>query len=140
VQGWLIFACGGILFWGLFGFTSKLATSEGMDYLTLNFVGSSVLMLTSLTAWAVSARRAPRNRRWSEINLALAGGALSGLGQGAFFGALERGPAALVVPLCALYPAVTVALSFAFLDEKLSGRQKLAIGLTLAAGLVLSTQ
>jgi bacterial/archaeal transporter family protein len=55
-----------------------------------------------------------------------------------FLKALARGPALVVVPLTALYPAVTVILSWIFLKEALTLRHLMGLGLALAAVWLLS--
>ena len=55
-----------------------------------------------------------------------------------FFEALGRGPATVVVPLTALYPAITVLLSRVFLQEPLTLRHLAGLALALAAAWLLS--
>ncbi len=55
-----------------------------------------------------------------------------------FLKALARGPALVVVPLTALYPAVTVVLSWIFLRETLTLRHLAGLALALAAVWLLS--
>lgn len=55
-----------------------------------------------------------------------------------FFEALARGPAMVVVPLTALYPAVAVVLSRIFLQEALTLRHLAGLALALAAVWLLS--
>ena len=54
-----------------------------------------------------------------------------------FFEALGRGSAAVVVPLTALYPAITVLLSRIFLQEALTLRHLVGLALALAAAWLL---
>jgi transporter family protein len=56
-----------------------------------------------------------------------------------FFAALIDGKASTVVVLSALYPLVTILISIAFLQERLSGRQTLGILLALIASALLAT-
>ncbi len=55
-----------------------------------------------------------------------------------FLEALSKGPATVVVPLTALYPAVTVVLSRLFLKEALTWRHLVGLALALAAAWLLS--
>jgi uncharacterized membrane protein len=111
-----------------------------MDYLTFNLIDSLMFMVTALAVpWVlVSDAAAPRVGRM-ETSLALITGVLACIGQAAFFAALNIGPASEVVPLCALYPAVTIVLSVVFLKERLSGRQVRGIGVALVGGFALAS-
>jgi transporter family protein len=55
-----------------------------------------------------------------------------------FYEALARGPATVVVPLTALYPAVAVVLSRFFLQEALTLRHLAGLALAMAAVWLLS--
>jgi transporter family protein len=55
-----------------------------------------------------------------------------------FLNALTVGAATVVVPLTALYPLVTVILSWALLRENLTPRHLAGIALALLAGWLLS--
>jgi len=61
------------------------------------------------------------------VVLALLAGLFGGGGYVLFMEALETGKASIVVPLTALYPAVTVILALLFLGEKLSTTQAVGI-------------
>jgi transporter family protein len=52
----------------------------------------------------------------------------------------KGGKAAVVTPLAALYPVVTVLIAVAFLGEKLNGAQIVGIALAIAGGLLLSRE
>src|SRR5204863_3926911 len=66
--------------------------------------------------------------------LATVAGALTCLGNIAYYDALERGAkVATVIPLTALYPLVTVLLAMLVLKERLNLVQWLGIALSLAA-------
>ena len=60
------------------------------------------------------------------------------MGNIAFFQALTNGQkASIVVPLTALYPAVTVLLALVFLGEKLNRYQWLGLAMAIAAIIIL---
>lgn len=68
------------------------------------------------------------------LGLALAGGIVTCLGNVSYYSALAAGgKAALVVPLTALYPLVTILLAVVFLRERLSWIQGAGLVLSLAA-------
>jgi drug/metabolite transporter (DMT)-like permease len=65
---------------------------------------------------------------------ALAGGAVSGLGNVPYYELYARGgTAATAVSLTALYPVVTIALAAVFLGERVNRVQAVGLGLALAA-------
>jgi transporter family protein len=73
--------------------------------------------------------------------LGLASGASNALGSWLLFRALRRGaPAAIAIPLTALYPLVTIALALAFLGEQLSTRQWLGALLAIGGGALMSLE
>ncbi len=72
------------------------------------------------------------------VAAAIIAGVFMAFGLLAFFKALTAGAATVVVPLTALYPVVTVALSWAFLKESLTPRHLTGIALALAAVWLLS--
>lgn len=60
-----------------------------------------------------------------------------GLGTVMFIAALDKSKLSVLVPLTALYPAVTIVLSLVFLGEKLNMREIAGISLAMLAGLLL---
>jgi drug/metabolite transporter (DMT)-like permease len=64
-------------------------------------------------------------------------GLCNGLGVLCLYAALSRGPVALVAPLVASYPLVTVLLSFVFLKHEHIGPQLVAAVVTIVGGVVL---
>src|SRR5579885_2858372 len=107
---WLLFALITLLFWGITGVTQKLSTNA---------------ISTELSFF------------W----LAVIGGALNGLGAMTSFKALESGgKASIVIPLCYLYPLVTIFLALVFLHEKVTRVEVLGIILALVAAVLLSRE
>jgi transporter family protein len=80
---------------------------------------------------------APWDKIYDRISFALVVGVLGSAGAIAFFLALQHGRASLVVPLSALYPAITILLSFFFLGERPTPLQGLGIVLAMIASLLL---
>lgn len=133
---WLTFAVCCVGFWGVWGFVAKLTTARGMHPLALSAVSS---LATMLTAWSVFffLGGAPWGKSQGNVPFALLTGILGSAGAISFFLALQHGRASLVVPLSALYPAVTILLSLIFLNERPSLTQTLGIVLALVASLLL---
>ncbi len=136
--GWVIFALSCVTFWGLWGFVGKLTMNRGMPYLT--FAGVSSIGMAGTAFLVLLPFGAFHSGSAASLWLALLTGLLAGLGIIAFYGALERGPAASVVPLVALYPAVTLVLSVTLLHERLSPLKGLGIALTLVAAVLLADE
>jgi drug/metabolite transporter (DMT)-like permease len=67
------------------------------------------------------------------VLIALAGGAVSCLGNIAFYAALARAPASVVVPLTAMSPAVAVVLAAVLLRERIGPLQWAGTALSLVA-------
>jgi transporter family protein len=133
---WLVYALVALVFWGITGVTQKLSTNAISTQLSfLWFVISMVIISIAVVVmvpirWHV----APRI-----IWLAVIGGALNGLGALTSFAAFAKGgKASIVVPLCYLFPIVTVVLAMTFLHESLTRTQAIGIALALLAAVLLS--
>jgi transporter family protein len=129
-----------ILLWGFWGFAGKVALERRMPptsvFLAEVFISAlaaaPVLVMLSRTQGA-----APLLTAWNVFGLA--SGAGLALGLLCYYLALERSHASILVPLTALYPAVSVILSFVFLSERPTGPQWVGVGLAIAATILLLT-
>src|SRR5450432_444192 len=106
-----------IFMWGLWGFFGKLALDHGMPPISIFIVEVIASVVTMLIVVTV------RNTGWKhEIDVWNWRGVVSGitlaLGLLAYYLALSRGQASIIVPLTAAYPAVAAILSFLFLNER----------------------
>lgn len=121
-----------MILWGLWGFTGKVAVD--------NQGWSSAFTIASISAIIVTlgffAYQRPPIKEISWY--AIAAGAIGTLGTLAFYLALERGRASIVVPLTALYPGITILLSFLVLGEKVSFYQGVGILLAMASMVLMS--
>jgi bacterial/archaeal transporter family protein len=134
-MNWLGFSLLTLALWGVWGFLGKVASqqlpSQVVYLLTISghLVVAGYLLMGGLgpVAW----------HPWG-VGAALSSGIAMAVALLFFFKALARGPAVVVVPLTALYPAVTVALSRIFLQEPLSLRHLAGLALALAAVWLLS--
>jgi transporter family protein len=138
IPNWLIFATIALVFWGITGVTQKLSTnriSSGLSFLWFAYAMvaiSLVLWMTVPVHWHVT-----RMTLW----LAIAGGALNGLGALTSFAALESGGrASIVISLISLYPLVTVAFAMLFLHEQITFAQGAGIVLAIVAACLLSLE
>ncbi|HEX5482569.1 MAG TPA: DMT family transporter [Terriglobia bacterium] len=135
---WLLFAIVTLIFWGITGVTQKLSTnaiSTELSFLwfVVAFIPIALIILLMVPLdWHMKA-----HVFW----LAVIGGALNGLGAMTSFKALESGgKASIVVPLCYLYPLVTILLALLFLHERVTRVEVLGIVLALVAALLLSRE
>jgi len=133
---WLGFSLLALALWGVWGFLSKAATGHlpyGAVYLT-SITGHLVVLSCLAVAGGLTVP-------WHPVGLvaALGAGLCMAFGLLFFLQALAAGGAAgLVVPLTALYPLVTVILSWALLHEDFTLRRLAGVGLALGAVWLLS--
>lgn len=135
-MNWLGFSLVAVGLWGLWGFLSKVATLQlpaGAVYL-MSITGHLVVIgfLTATGGLAIP---------WQPAGLAAALGAglCMAFGLLYFLKALSAGgTASLVVPLTALYPMITVVLSWIVLQEGFTLRRLAGVALALVAVWLLS--
>jgi len=124
---WLIYALVALVFWGVTGVTQKLSTNAVSSQLSFLWFAVSIIVISEGVAVAVPIRRhmAPRIFWMPVID-----GALNGLGALTSFAAFEKGgKASIVVPLCYLFPLVTVVLALTFCTSRSPGRRRSASSL-----------
>lgn len=139
MKPWLIWTWLAVLCWGIWAVLSRLIGDalNAAQQQALSTLG----LLPILVALAVSGRLTATGRRRRGLGFAVAAGALTCLGNIAYYEVLGRGTkAATVVPLTALYPLVTILLAVVFLRERLNGRQIAGIGLSLVAIYLFNVQ
>jgi transporter family protein len=134
-MNWLGFALLAVGLWGVWGFLGKVASQHlpAQQVYLLAITGHLVLGGYLLVGGVGAASWQP----WG-VGAALGAGIASAAGLLLFFEALARGPATVVVPLTALYPAITVVLSRVFLQEALTLRHLAGLALALVAAWLLS--
>jgi bacterial/archaeal transporter family protein len=135
---WLGFAMVALVFWGITGVTQKLSTNNVSTELSFLWFGVAMVMLALIFLPHVA-------RHWNlapkDFWLAVIGGTINSLGAYTSFAALEKGgKASIVIPLCYLYPLLTVVLAIAFLHETLSRVQAGGILVALVAAVLLSQE
>lgn len=133
---WILWSLGAVLLWGAWGILAKevLGRLDWQLVATLSFAGCLIPVLVvarcGLPMAGVTSLDCVRG-----VIL----GALAQVAILCFYIALETGQASVVVPLTALYPALTVVASAIFLGETLTKTQALGVVLALAAGLLLAS-
>jgi transporter family protein len=132
---WLGYSLMAVGLWGLWGFLSKVAT------LRLPAQAAYLLAVTghlAVVGYLVMAGELAIPWQPGGLAAAVGAGICMAVGLLYFFKALEGGAAGVVVPLTALYPMVTVFLSWALLNEGFTLRRLAGVALALAAVWLLS--
>jgi len=134
VETWVAFALLCLISWGAWGVVLKFAYASS-NWLQVYFVSSLASFTLALAVFGASKGSLSIDKGFY---LAALAGLLGGAGYVFFVKALEGGKASVVIPLTALYPAVTVAMAAVFLKEKPSPYQAVGIVLAIVASVLLS--
>ncbi|MFN4045827.1 MAG: EamA family transporter [Acidilobaceae archaeon] len=140
MDAWLIASLMVILIWGLWGVMLKYAglymewyyvyAGSAMGAFIVYAIFISILTITGKLSISLQAK---------PLAIAAAGGLLGALGGILMVIALKAGEASIVVPLTALYPLVTVLVSYAILGEPMTARKMAGLMLAIIAVILLST-
>jgi drug/metabolite transporter (DMT)-like permease len=132
----LVFAVAPILLWGASAVVTKLAVRDvsaeaaAFWFLATCVPLSAVLVAVEPMRWELS------SREWLAV---AALGATYGLGNLTLLAAFRAGgKAAVVTPLCGMYPVATIPLAILFFDEKIDPAAWVGIGLALVSAAVLA--
>ncbi len=139
MERWLVYALGALFLWGLWGVVLKLAERSLNGWFNV-YVASNIAVVIGVAIVAVAYRNSltlpPRGAL-----TALMAGVLGTLGYAFLVFSLEAGgPAAIVIPLTALYPVITAILAVFILGERLTPTQYLGVVLAVVAVILISTQ
>lgn len=127
----LLLILGNILFWGLWGFFSKLAVSKIGFHAGLYY---AITLFTFIATYLFFTKQLlPFNFGSQGILFALLAGISGGTATIFLYLLLGKNPAGLVVAITALYPIVTLILSMIFLKETLTLPQTVGFALALVA-------
>jgi bacterial/archaeal transporter family protein len=132
---WLFYALLCIVWWGVWGFLSKLG-SDQISPQQLQILFTIGIIPPTALACAQRGFKVETDRRGAIYGIL--NGVFSGLGMLAYYAALARGKASVVGPFTALFPLLTIALAFAFLRERINRVQAAGLILALAAIILLS--
>ena len=135
---WVVLAMLTIAAWSAVGLLQKLSSTL-LDPAALVFWVAIGLFVGSvpLVAWLPSISRPELTG--GGILLGLSCGVTNALGNWCLFRALKHGgPAAIAIPLSALYPLLTVLLAVLVLGETLTFQQTLGALLAIGGGALLS--
>lgn len=135
VMSWPAYSIIVMVGWGFWGFFSTLASRSMGSYeaVVYSFLGSSVVVVAM-----VLRKGFPSSVGTGGAIAAFLVGVIATLSFVPYVIALSKGKAAIVVPLVALYPIVTIFLSFLFLHETLTVRQFFGVVLAMLAVVLLS--
>jgi transporter family protein len=134
-MNWLGFSLLALGLWGVWGFLDKVATQHLPPPVVYLLTISGHLVVV---AYLLVGGLGPVTWRPWGVGAALGAGIAMAVALLFFLEALAGGPATMVVPLTALYPAVTVILCWIFLQEALTLRHLTGLALALAAVWLLS--
>jgi len=139
VPRWVRWSVLALFSWGLWAIMAKLI-GEALSG-THNQALSTLGILPVVLALGVAKKSSTRENRRRGIPCALVGGVLACVGNVVYYGVLSRGgKAAMIVPLTALYPLVTILLAMLLLKEQLSRIQTAGLLLSLVAIYLFNVQ
>ncbi len=132
---WFLPAVFALIFWGVWGLFQKLATNQmpPRNVYLVSALGAISIVLVMLAAGDVPLQVNARG-----VIFSLLAGASSSLGGLLFLHALNRGNASVIIPFTALYPLVTIILSFTILGESVTAREGVGIVLALISMALLA--
>lgn len=134
-MSWWVYALLSLLFWGLWGFFSKVAANHLSGWAIFLYEVPVYGLIAVLVWWLWQPEMAGhRVGAW----MAALAGLCGGLGLICFLQALTGRQASVIVPLTSLYPVITALLSVLILREQPSMSQWLGILLALLAVWLLS--
>jgi len=127
---WFIFGLLTLLLWGVWGFLPKLATRyiDPLSVLVFQTVGSILVTIVILATIGFKPELHTKG-----VILAIVTGITGTLGAVCFLYSITKGKASVVVTMTALYPIITIMLSFLILKESITIKQGIAIILALTA-------
>lgn len=134
-MNWLFASLVALIGWGLWGVLIRLA-SNYWNWSQIFVVSSIATIVTSLAVFVFA--KPQINALSPGFGYSLLAGVAGALAVVAFYSAMGGGKAMIVVPLTALYPIVTIIVSYLVLSEKIKPLQGVGVILALAAILFMS--
>lgn len=128
---WLFWMLVTLLSWGIWAVLSRLMGDEisPAHSQAMSTIGLAPIVVA---LWSMK-EPATTGRRRRGVLLAFGSGIVSSVGNIAYYAALNNAKAATIVPLTALYPAVTILLAVPLLKERITPLQWMGMGVSLAA-------
>ncbi len=139
MRPWFLWTLLAVFCWGIWAVVGKLIGESLSPAMTQAF--STLGLVPVILALGLSRRLQAEGDRRRGALFALCAGALTSLGNITYYSVLSGGAkAAVVVPLTALYPLVTILLAVMLLKERLNFIQSAGIVLALCAIYLLNVQ
>jgi len=135
MKTWLIYSLVTFFCWGFSVFLPKLAFNHINAKSTFIFQGCGYFIIVSIV---LIHAKFNIDANLKGAGIAMLAGAIGMVGLLSFLYAMSKGKASIVVLLTALYPLLTIILSFVILKEKISLTQGIGIILALIAVVLLS--
>jgi transporter family protein len=132
---WTIPAVLALILWGVWGLFQKLATNQ-MPPRNVYFVSALGALSVVSIMFASSRFTLPLN--FEGTFFGVLAGVCSSLGGLLFLQAMSKGEAAIVITFTALYPVVSIILSFILLHETITLKQGIGIVLALLSMVLLT--
>lgn len=127
-----------LLGWGLWGFLGKYALKFINPYSLLLYevIGSIIInLIVLIVLWHLKPKI---DTNTVGMSMAMLSAFVSVIAAVIFYFTLSKTKASILVPLTALYPIVTLMLSFVLLKERVTLTQGIGIVLAIIAGVLLS--
>ena len=127
-----------LLTWGLWGFFGKYALKfiSPLSLILFETIGAILVQIIVLLILFYSKQKFDTNT--AGVGIAMLVAIFGVIGTILFYFTLSKTKASILVPLTALYPVITIILSFVFLKEKVTLIQGVGIGLAIVASVLLS--
>ncbi len=136
MSSWLSSALAALMFFGLWGFFTKLAVNHIDSKSALIYQTLGVLVIGLITLSTMNFKPASDSKGFS---FAVLTGLTYGIGCLFYFIAASKGKIMTVVTLTSLYPVVTIVLSYLLLKEDINTRQCIGIMLAFVAIVLMSS-
>lgn len=134
---WLLASLGTLLCFGGWGFFGKLTTFYLTPKQAFLYQGIGVCIAISIFQAFLGGSLFTSSPKGNVLGM-LTGGAYA-LGTALFFYAAHHGKISIVIMLTALYPIITIALSYCFLNEAITSKQAIGVCLAVVAILLMAT-
>lgn len=135
MPAWFMPAVVAVLLWGVWGLFQKLAANQMPPR---NVYLMSTLGMVAVVLSVLATSEFPLEVTVGGFFFAVLAGICSSLGGVLFLQALSRGNASIVIPFTALYPLITIILSFTILRETITVKQGVGIALALISMVLLA--
>lgn len=127
---WLHYSIISLIFYGIWGFTLKVATKglNAQSLLITEMAGFTVMAVLILVFMNFKFETHPKASWWAFV-----AGLIAAVATIALMLALSKGKTSVVVTMTALYPIITIILSLLLLKETIDLRQGVGVLLALVA-------